>query len=420
MTRRQLVALLPYLPRAGRTSALPVATATAGALLLAASRFEAWGSPAAMATLRLAAVVLCAAAALTLDDEAASTLAASPTTLRRRRGARVVLAVIAVAAAWVALVAGAGWLVPEAASACFALFRGPQTLELAALLAVTLLAASVAARRVGPTTAGITGGGAAALAFLGAEHLPRRWTLLADGPLDAASVATPGRLTTVAVTAALLTLWAARDPWQRRLWTREPHRTVVTAAVGAVLIAVSAAVLLRTAAAPVTLGDPLATHVTDLAAAQGIGQLAASVVGPEMQWSHRIGGLDGAVDIGMLSIAVVGETVDAVQVPVAGTATPHEVEVWTRRLVRTPGRDLSERLARASAPGTANSWLEVDPAMGPSPTRAVTEARYLAATDTTVVVMTGDVTPPCGIAIADQLAARLVQASDVALDPSQA
>ncbi|MBW3665872.1 MAG: hypothetical protein KY469_22540 [Actinobacteria bacterium] len=327
---------------------------------------------------------------------------------------------IAVAAAWAALAAGAGWLVPEPASACFALFRGPQTLELAALLAVTLLAASVAARHVGPTTAGITGGGAAALAFLGAEQLPHRWTLLADGPLDAASVATPGRLTTVAVTAALLTLWAARDPWQRRLWTREPHRRVVTAAVGAVLIAVSAAVVLRTAAAPAALGESLATRVTDLAAAQGIEQLAASVVGPEMQWSHRIGGLDGAVEIGMLSIAVVGETVDAVQVPVAGTATPREVEAWTRRLVRRPGRDLSERLARMGAPGTAPSWLEAHPATGPSQTRAITEARYLAATDTTLVVMTGDVSPPCGIAIADQLAARLVQENNVALDPSRA
>lgn len=406
MTLRQLRALAPYLPRVGRGAMLPAAATVGAALVLMASAFESWGSGPPIPTLRLVTVTLCASAVFLLDDEAAGTLASSPTSLRSRRGALTVLAATGVGMAWWGIVGLSAALLPEAAAACLAVVQGPLTVEIGALLAVAVVIASVAARRVGPTTAGIAAGPATVLLFVAATQLPRPWTLLPDGPSGASWTAAHERLLVVGAVAALMIAWAARDPWQRPRWTRAArHRTLATAAL---MVAVVAGVALRDAGTP-SLAQQLDATVDDLVAAQGVDQLGVWVTGDDVQWSRVIGAFGtGGPEVGTLTVAEVGAMIESAQALVSGTATPREIETWTRDLAARPGK-LADRLSAATPPGRASTWVQLDPRRAPPPTEAITEVRYLTDSDTTMVVMTGDALPPCGIAVADTLSAQLTR-----------
>lgn len=160
--------------------------------------------------LRLAAIALCVGAAFVLDDPAAETTASSPMPLLGRRLVRVALVLPVVAALWLLLLRYAG-----------AAFSGAVTLELAAMLAVTLATAALAA----PFVADGRGGVVAAPALPGllaaaALTLPEDWTLFAEGPDDPRWAPSHGRWAVLLVIATLLFLYASLDPGRARLSSR--------------------------------------------------------------------------------------------------------------------------------------------------------------------------------------------------------
>ena len=212
--RRARQALLLAVPTLRATAWLPLLPA--GALGLAVLTFE---GP-VLLQLRLAAVALCVGAAFVLDDAAAETLATSPASLVFRRFLRIGLALPLVAALWALALwyAGTG-------------FDAALTLELVAMLAVTLGAAAFAI----PHLADGRGGAAAApalLVFLGACALvvPDAWTLFAQGPGDPRWDGSHLRWTLVLVVAVAGFVYASGDPARARPLRRgaEPIRRLET------------------------------------------------------------------------------------------------------------------------------------------------------------------------------------------------
>lgn len=165
--------------------------------------------------LRLAAIAICVGAAFALDDAAATTIASVPTPLLARRGLRVGLALVPLAVLW-ALV---GWLSDAGSWAV--------SLELAAILALTLAAAAIAAQIRGDGRGGVAAGpalvGLLASAYL---LLPARWGLFPGGPEDPLWAPAHQRWVFVLIAGALGVLWASRDPAVARLVPRvrrSPH-----------------------------------------------------------------------------------------------------------------------------------------------------------------------------------------------------
>ena len=213
--RQAVVLVMPSLRAMAWLPLLP-----AGALALAVLSFD---GP-VLLQLRLAALALCVGAAFVLDDPAAETLATSPSSLPFRRLVRVALVLPLVAALWALVLwyAGTG-------------FDAALTLELAAMLAVTLAAAAFAI----PRLADGRGGAAAApslLVLMGASTfaLPDAWTLFAQGPSDPRWAGSHARWTVVLLAAVAGLVYASLDPARsRRLGARaarggEPFRRVDT------------------------------------------------------------------------------------------------------------------------------------------------------------------------------------------------
>ena len=207
MTRARQ-ALLLAAPSLRATPWLPLLPA--GALALAVLRFD---GP-VLLELRLAAIALCVGAAFVLDDPASETLATSPAPLLFRRLVRIGLVLPLVALLWALTLryAGTG-------------FDAALTLELAAMLAVTLAAAAFAT----PRLADGRGGPAAApalLVFLGActFALPDAWTLFAEGPNDPRWAGSHVRWAVVLVAAVAGLLYASLDPARARVVGRGPSR----------------------------------------------------------------------------------------------------------------------------------------------------------------------------------------------------
>jgi len=152
--------------------------------------------------LRFAAIALCVAAAFVLDDRAAGLAAASPTSLLVRRAFRVALVLPFIGALWgLAL-----WYAGDG-------FHAGLTLELAAMLAVTLAAAAVAA----PFTSDARGGIVAAPVLLillatAVLALPDSWTLFAHGSADPHWAASQQRWGAILAVALLTLACASRDP----------------------------------------------------------------------------------------------------------------------------------------------------------------------------------------------------------------
>lgn len=171
--------------------------AGAGALALA---ILALGDP-GVGRLRLAAIALCVGAAFVLDDAAAATVASAPTPLWARRSLRVALALVPLAALW-ALV----WWLADGAS--WAL-----SLELGAMLALTLAAAALAAQIRGDGRGGVAAG-PALLALLAAAYLllPARFGFFPADPEDPLWGPAHERWALVLLAGLLGLLLASRDP----------------------------------------------------------------------------------------------------------------------------------------------------------------------------------------------------------------
>jgi len=160
--------------------------------------------------LRLAAIVLCVGAAFVLDDAAAATVASAPTPLLVRRAVRVALAVAPLGALWALLSVIADGVASWAVS-----------LELAAMLALTLAAAALAARIRGDGRGGVAAG-PSLLALLAAAYLllPSRWGLFPGGPEDPLWTPAHRRWALILLACALGGLWGSRDPGAASLGAR--------------------------------------------------------------------------------------------------------------------------------------------------------------------------------------------------------
>lgn len=399
---RQTVAAVRYLPRIGRWSVLSGAMVLGTGLLLWTSTRAGWGVGPALSSLRLAGVMLCAAAVFTLDDPAADTTAASPLPLHHRRGASFLLAMATVGVLWSGLVGLASLLLTEGiADACLALVRGPLTSELLWLVAVGVAVATVTARRLGATAGGIAAGPAVVLLYAGVHQLPASWTLIAGGPLDAVWAPAHRRLVVLAVVAAVIALWAVRDPWQPAFLERA-RRGLLPAIGAASVLAAVVAVAVLPGRAPTTT-ERLDATLDDLVASQGIEQLAVVVADGDLRWSRTVGDPATALPVGRLSIAELHDTVVSAEAAVGGTATVGEMVTWMRQLASTDAA-LEDRLA-ASSPPAGTTWIRT--AADQPPPAPSSELRYVAASGTVVATMTGAATAPCGAAVADALTATL-------------
>jgi len=217
-----VTALLQRLAPVARTIAWPALTG--GALACVAVVVAAPHLPAAFPLARwpgLGALTLCVGAAFLLDDDAATTVDATPTSLAQRRLLRVALALpllgaVWAAALWYATSAPQAWFGPDA--------RVALSLQLGAMLALTLAASALALRALPGEHCGWTGA-VAPFALLSAMlALPERWTLLAM-PGDAAWAAVQQRWTALLVLGLITFAWAGREPWPQRPSRNRPQVT---------------------------------------------------------------------------------------------------------------------------------------------------------------------------------------------------
>lgn len=157
------------------------------------------------------ALALCIGAAFLLDDAAGATVGATPTPLAHRRMLRIALALPLLCVVW----AGSLWYATTAEGAWF----GPDTwavlsLQLGAMLALTLAASALALRLMPGEHGGWTGAVAPLSVFAAALALPERWTLLAL-PGDGAWAAAQQRWAVLLVLGLLTLACASRDPAAR-------------------------------------------------------------------------------------------------------------------------------------------------------------------------------------------------------------
>lgn len=170
----------------------------AGAVAVAMVQFDAPH----VIELRLAAIALCIGAAFVLDDPAAQSLAASPTPLLFRRLLRTTLLLPLVGGLWAIVL----WRAGES-------YASALTLELAAMLAVTLAAAAAATARAADGRGGLAAAPALLIMLSTALlALPAAWTLFAGGPADPAWDASHVRWALVLAVAVAAFLAASRDP----------------------------------------------------------------------------------------------------------------------------------------------------------------------------------------------------------------
>lgn len=151
--------------------------------------------------LALGATGIAVGAAFVLDDPAATTLASAPATVRRRTTVRSVLAAAVGVSAW-------GYLV---AVAWTPLRFDQAALELAGLVVLVLGVAALGARVGGPSLAGISGAGTAAVVLLLDQLVLTGHNLVSGGGGHGSA-----SWWLVAGLAALVFVGATRDPAARR------------------------------------------------------------------------------------------------------------------------------------------------------------------------------------------------------------
>lgn len=159
----------------------------------------------AVAVLRGVAVLLAAALALAVDEAGAALLDASPTPLRQRLAARLLVCAAAATPLWAAALAAAaarGATVPV----------GALTVELAALVAVGLVAPAALRRWARVAQPALVTGPLLLAGLLGAAHLPAGAALLVSTPLDPAWADAHLRWSLLLLGALAGLALAARDP----------------------------------------------------------------------------------------------------------------------------------------------------------------------------------------------------------------
>lgn len=194
MRRRQSAQLVSSLLRAlPRTQLAAGVTAAFGVVWLLSTEP---GSPRTVLALQGAALMLSLALASILDDPTADTVAAVPPTLLFRRALTIALALPAVAAAWAVLVALSG---------VAAGLAGAITLQLGALVLLTLALAAALAR------GGAIAGPLVVLMFLAVQAVAPQWALAPELGNWRWDVAWAG----LAASALVALLLVSRDPAHR-------------------------------------------------------------------------------------------------------------------------------------------------------------------------------------------------------------
>ena len=156
----------------------------------------------------LGALALCIGAAFLLDDAAAATVSATPRSLAQRRILRIALALPLLCAVWAATL----WYATAAPSAPFGPdARGALSLQLAAMLTLTLAASAIALRAMPDEPVGWCGV-IVPCAIVGvAPLLPERLALLAAPGSEAWDAAQQRWVVLLALGVIALVL-ASRDP----------------------------------------------------------------------------------------------------------------------------------------------------------------------------------------------------------------
>lgn len=159
----------------------------------------------------LGALALCTGAAFLLDDTATAIAGATPTSLARRRLLRIALALPLLCGVW----AGSLWYATAGDAAWF----GPDTratlsLQLAAMLTLTLAGSAIALRVMPDEHGGWTGAVMPFAILAAALALPERWALLA-APADGAWPAAQQRWAALLALGLVTLMWANRDPASR-------------------------------------------------------------------------------------------------------------------------------------------------------------------------------------------------------------
>jgi hypothetical protein len=153
-------------------------------------------------------LALCASMAFVLDDPAAVAAGATPTSLVRRRLLRIALALPLPAAAWAASL----WVATAADGAAFgAGTRAALSVQVAAVLALTLAASALALRRFPDERRGVAGAAVPLLVVGAASLLPERLALVV-GSGDPRWEAAQHRWWGLLVVGILAFAWASRDP----------------------------------------------------------------------------------------------------------------------------------------------------------------------------------------------------------------
>lgn len=181
--------------------------------------------------LRLAMLPLAVSAAFTLDDPTLNSTAHAPMPVAGRLSVRLALILPVIAASWVGLLgfaASASGLAASTAAGWALLPVGALSLELAALLALTLAAARVAGRWLSMDDGGLAAGPATlAIAFVLYFLVPSRWAFYLPYRASAFTGRAPRGLTdwtaahqrwaALGLAALFMLAWFSRDPGRYRL-----------------------------------------------------------------------------------------------------------------------------------------------------------------------------------------------------------
>ena len=156
----------------------------------------------------LGALALCIGAAFLFDDPAAATVGATPRSLARRRMLSVALALPLLCAVW----AGTLWYATAVHGAPFGPdARGALSLQLAAMLTLTLAASAIALRALPGEQIGWCGAIVPFVIVGVAPLLPTQLALLAPPGGDAWH-GTQQRWTALLVLGVIALVWGSRDP----------------------------------------------------------------------------------------------------------------------------------------------------------------------------------------------------------------
>jgi fluoroquinolone transport system permease protein len=236
---RQTLILVQPTIRTIRWAALLGGVAGAHLVLWAAKAELTKGGSVPLVPLRVAAVLLCLGAAFVLDDEAGATVEPAVASLILRRGLRLGLTFPVVGVAWATALATASRLAASGQGtgpiAARSMPVAGLSLEVAALLGVTLAAGAIATRSLGHGKGGVAAGPALLAFLLAILVFGRYWPLYLESPDDPGWTAAHMRWAAILVAGVIVLVTASLDPARRskilhRRRRPKPHVPAQTAA----------------------------------------------------------------------------------------------------------------------------------------------------------------------------------------------